>query len=117
MDEKKVLVSPSIPFYRQLKQRFSGIEFSRLEKDKIEEEGRDLIIVESAKGLEEPAVISDWDEVGPTSIKSSDLPVTLKMLVKLGAVDSAVLVRLPSEYSRKRALEETSAIISDLLSG
>jgi hypothetical protein len=120
MDKQKVIVLSPFGFLHELRGRFPDYEFKEVDSmENIEEEGPALIAMEAAKGLEAPVVVEDWDDVGLCGVHSgeSEIPVTLKMLVKIGAVRSAVLIRIPADYHQERALDEASEILSGLLGG
>jgi Ni,Fe-hydrogenase maturation factor len=50
------------------------------------------------------------------SMHDFDLPITLKLLKKIGSLDSVLIIGVPSDYSKEKAIAEVSKIISSLLS-
>jgi hypothetical protein len=118
MYNRRIIILSDLSFLPKLCKRFPDVEFQKRESlEGLEDNCPELIVLEAATGLEVPVMIDNWDDVGLCGIRSgsSDVPVTMKMLVKVGAVASAVLIRVPEDYHEDRALEETSAIISGLL--
>ena len=45
------------------------------------------------------------------SMHDFDLPITLRILIKLKAIDSVKIIAIPAGYEEKKAIEEISAII------
>jgi Ni,Fe-hydrogenase maturation factor len=102
-----------------LQRRFPGLAFKEFDAaENLEQEGRDLVILDSAIGLEDVALLEDLDALamGRTcSMHDFDLALTLKLLKKMGAIDSVRIIAVPSDYPLTKALKETSRIISNII--
>ena len=98
-----------------LRERFPGIEFKEADTaENIEDEGRDLVILDTAFGIEEPTLIDDVDSLQMSktcSMHDFDLPITLRILIKLKAIDSVRIIAIPAGYDEVKAVEEVSRII------
>ncbi|MDD5172229.1 MAG: hypothetical protein PHF60_04310 [Candidatus ainarchaeum sp.] len=103
----------------RLQERFPKAEFREFDSaENIEEAGRDLIIVDAAKGIGKVTLLEGVDNLEQSKVYSMhdfDLSVTLRILLKIKAIDSVMIVAIPSGYPEKKAVEEAAAIISTLL--
>ncbi|MEW6749047.1 MAG: hypothetical protein AB1295_05050 [Candidatus Micrarchaeota archaeon] len=104
-----------------LRERFPGVEFKEFDPtENLEGEGRDLIILDAAKGIGKAVLLegtSSLERSGTYSLHDYDLPISLSLLKRLGKIDSVRLIAVPSSSSLDEALEQSAAIISSLLSG
>lgn len=106
-----------------LRRRFPSVEFREFDSaENLENEGRDLVILDAAKGPDR-VVLLDWPdsvaalETGKIySMHDFDLAVTLKLLKKLKLLDSVRIIAVPMGYDGEKAMEEVSAFISTLSS-
>jgi len=102
----------------RLRQEFPSLEFKEFDTaENLEEEGRDLIILDTAIGIEGVMLIDDVDTLQLSkacSMHDFDLPITLRILLKLKAIDSVKIIAVPSGYPEDKAIEEASGIISRL---
>jgi len=102
-----------------LQKKFPGILFKEFDAaENLEKEGRNLIILDSAVGLDNVAMLDDLDRIStcqPCSMHDFDLALTLKLLKKMGAIDSVRIIAVPSDYPLSKALKETSRIISNII--
>jgi len=105
----------------KLKERFPSVEFKEFDPtENLENEGRDLVIMDSAIGIAEVTLLEDaagLELSGRYSMHDLDLPITLKLLKKLNAIDSVKIIAVPHNHPLERALKEIVPIISSLLSG
>jgi len=103
-----------------LQKKFPDIEFKEFDAaENLEDEGRDLIILDSAEGIGHAVLIESLDLLGSAnkySMHDFDLSLTLKILKKMGAVDSVKLIAIPSNYPLRKALKEAEKIIASLSS-
>lgn len=84
----------------------------------IEKEGRDLIILDMAQGIEKTMLIKDLDALQTNPIYSMhdfDISLALKLLKKIGKIDSVRIVAIPKNYGLEKALRETRNILSSPL--
>jgi len=118
----RLLAEDSLPLRMlpALRRRFPDVEFKESDtSENLEEEGRDLIILDSAFGISEVTLIDDLDNLQLSkrfSMHDFDLPITLRILIKLKALDSVKIIAVPSGYALGKAVSESAAIISTLLS-
>jgi len=85
--------------------------------ENIEEEGRNLILIDTVPGLKNVMLIdnlySRWlDEAA----KSSKMISTLRILKGLGSIDSARVIGVPEDYDPREAARGISAAIKSLTS-
>jgi hypothetical protein len=103
----------------ELRKAFPSVEFREFDTaENLEAEGRDLIILDTAFGIERVTLIEDVDtlQVSKTcSMHDFDLPITLRILMKLKAIDSVKIIAIPAGYGEGKALREAGAIIKGLL--
>ncbi|MEW6036546.1 MAG: hypothetical protein AB1529_08095 [Candidatus Micrarchaeota archaeon] len=104
-----------------LRKRFPEVEFREADAaENLESEGRDLLILDSAEGIRGVTVLEGIERLEMSkaySMHDFDLPITLKLMKKLGRLDSVRIIAVPHGYPLRRAVAEASAIISTLLSG
>jgi Ni,Fe-hydrogenase maturation factor len=104
-----------------LRKRFPEIEFKEFDAaENLEAEGRDLVILDAAKGIRKVALIKDVGVLEAGSVYSMhdfDLSLTLRLLFKMGSLDSVKIIAVPSSCPVKKALDEASPLLSSLLSG
>ncbi len=102
-----------------LQRRFPAIEFKKLNSlEFIEEEGRELIIIGPATGLESVTLIDDLDDLHVNKVccnSGFDLPLTMRVMQKMKLIDSARIIAVPSDCSNAQAIQETATVISELL--
>lgn len=103
----------------RLQQRFPNAEFREFDSaENLEDAGRDLIIADAAKGISRVTLLDGVDNLEQSHVYSMhdfDLSVTLRILLKIKAIDSVKIVAIPSDYPEEKAVEEAARIISTLL--
>ncbi len=104
-----------------LRKRFPHVEFKEFDAaENLEDEGRDLIIIDAAAGIRETILLSDLSALEGGRIYSMhdfDLSLTLKLLKKMGALDSVRIIAVPSGSAERKAVSACSRLLSSLLSG
>lgn len=106
-----------------LRKKFPNLEFKELDAvENMEEEGKDPIILDSAKGISKVVLLEDKDiskieSASVYSLHDFDLGMTLKLLKKMGKINSVKLIAVPAEYDKKKALSEVGVILTSLSSG
>jgi Ni,Fe-hydrogenase maturation factor len=102
-----------------LRERFPSVEFKEFDAaENLEDEGRDLLILDSAQGPDRVVLLEGIDKIETGKLYSMhdfDLALTLKILTKLKMLDSVRIIAVPAESPEKKALEEICPIISGLL--
>ena len=127
-DKPVILVSgnPLVPedsialrIVARLQKRFPNAEFREFDSaENLGDAGRDLIIMDAAKGIGHVTLLEGVDNLEQSKVYSMhdfDLSVTLRILLKIKAIDSVKVVAIPSDYPEKKAVEEAAGIISTLL--
>ncbi|MFN7990980.1 MAG: hypothetical protein U0R44_02360 [Candidatus Micrarchaeia archaeon] len=103
----------------RLRKEFPSVEFKEFDAaENLEDEGRDLVILDAAEGLDEPALIEDLDALAKGKIYSMhdfDLALTLKLLKKVGAIDSVRIIAIPCAMPVSKAFRPLCRILSSLL--
>ncbi len=101
-----------------LRERFPRAEFREFDSaENLEDAGRDLILVDAAQGIDHVTLLEGVDNLEPSPVYSMhdfDLSVTLRILLKIKAIDSVRIVAIPCVYPEGKALEEAAALISTL---
>jgi Ni,Fe-hydrogenase maturation factor len=129
MEKLKILVfgnplvredSIALRLIAPLRKKFPEIEFKEFDTaENLEKEGRNLVILDSALGIGKVVLINSPGALGSGKIYSMhdfDLSITLKLLRKMGALDSVRIIAVPADCGLRKAAAEAAAVISSLLS-
>lgn len=112
--------SLALKLVASLAKKFPNIEFKEFDSaENLESEGRDLVILDVAKGIEAVTLLDGFNDLETThaySMHDFDLSVTLRILKKIKAIDSVKIIAVPIEYDEKKALEDVIKLLSTLLS-
>jgi Ni,Fe-hydrogenase maturation factor len=112
-----LLAEDSLPlqFLPELRKNLPDIEFKEIDPTEgLEKQGRDLVIIDSVEGIEEVIEITSIDQLQTTRVFSMhdfDLSYNLKILKKLGMIDSIRIVGIPMQISRETALAQIQLIL------
>jgi len=102
----------------KLREKFPSIEFKEFDTaENLEEEGRDLVILDAAKGIDDVILLDGIENIRLSSRYSMhdfDLAITLRLLKKMDVIDSVKIIAVPADYEEKEAVEEIGRIISHL---
>ena len=102
-----------------LRKEFSEITFSEFDAaENLENQGKDLIILDAVEGIEKVTMIEDIDVIKNErkySLHDFDLGMTLKLLKKMKKIDSVRILGIPVNYEEKKAFEELKKLIATLL--
>ena len=94
----------------KLRQEFKDIEFEEFDpNENLEKEGRDLVIIDSVEGIDKVVLIDDIDKITTQKVYSMhdfDLGHNLKLLKKLGLIDSVLIFGVPMRISERDALKQ-----------
>ncbi|MEW6529020.1 MAG: hypothetical protein AB1391_03970 [Candidatus Micrarchaeota archaeon] len=100
---------------KKLKRKFC---FKILESvEDIENEGKNLLILDSAEGISKICILKDLDRLETNALYSMhdfDIALTLKLLKKIGKIESVTIIAVPKGYALKKALIETELAITKL---
>lgn len=103
-----------------LQKIFPGVEFKEFDAvENLEREDRELVLLDSATGIRKVTLIDSLDALESCKIYSMhdfDLSINLKLLKRMGMLDSVRIIAVPADYGIKKAIAETAAVISSLLS-
>lgn len=86
--------------------------------ENIESEGKNLIILDCAEGIEKVCVIENLANLSSNSIYSMhdfDLALTLKLLKKIGKIESVKIVAIPKSYGLEKAAKETEKLLESVI--
>jgi hypothetical protein len=100
----------------KLRNRFPSIEFKKAVSDNFEKEGRNLVVLDTIRDIPIATLFEDLQEISPSkSLEGSGALITLRILHRIGSIDSVRLIAVPDTYSESRAFDEVSEIIKELL--
>ena len=103
-----------------LRVRFPSVEFREFDAaENLEGEGRDLVILDTARGPDKVVLLEGIESIETGKIYSMhdfDLALTLKIMKKMGMLDSVRIIAVPAGYPERKALEGACAVISALIS-
>jgi len=98
----------------RLRKRFPHIGLKKFRKsDDFTREGRDMVVFDAVKGISRVMLIDNLKSSRfENAVEAHDLVVTLRVLLRIGALDSAKLIAVPEGYPAEAAVEEIGAILS-----
>lgn len=103
----------------RLQKRFPNIEFKEFDpNENLESEGRSLNIIDAVEGIEKAVVITDIARIKTQKLFSMhdfDLGYSLKLLKKLGYLESVRIFGVPMKISDDAAFEQLSELITSSL--
>lgn len=103
----------------RLAERMPGIEFREFDpNENLEKEGRDLNIIDTVQGARKVILITDIGMIQTSKLYSMhdfDLGYSLKLLKKLGYIDSVRIFGVPMRINQKDALEQLVTLIGATL--
>jgi hypothetical protein len=102
-----------------LRKRFPSVGFKKCTlSDDLEQEGRRLVVIDTLRGLDRVTLVDDPNLVSPgRAMDGSGALMTLRILLKLGSLESVRMIAVPDDYPREDVVEEMARIIADLSSG
>lgn len=112
-----LLKNDSIPLQLipKLQKEFPEIAFQDFDPtENLEKEGKNLIILDTIQGLKKIKLIESIDQISKTKIYSMhdfDLGYNLKLLKKIGKIDSAKIIGIPMKISKEKALTQIKSIL------
>ena len=105
-----------------LRKEFPSVEFAEFDAaEDLEKEVQDggLLIIDSVKGLKKVALVTDIDSIAENKIYTMhdfDLGMTLKLLKKMGMLESVKIFGVPMGGEKKKALKELTDLLRANLS-
>ena len=113
MDEDSLALR-ILPRLKKLLPEIEFIELDGTESEEIASYGPDVTILDVAKGIDKPVVITDLDQLDlprVVSMHDFDLAWNLKLLVKIGKIRSVRILAMPSGYGEEKAVKEISELL------
>ena len=101
-----------------LKKSFLNVSFIHLDPNEEIKE-KNLILLDVAKGIKKVEIITDLDKLileNKYSLHDYDLAFNLKLLKKIGSINSVKIIAIPVNYNLKKAIRECQTIISSTIS-
>ncbi len=100
----------------RLRKAFPSIGFLRYGKSvELEEEGPDLLVLDSVNGVEEVGLIDDLDSLSPgRALAASEMMMTLRIMVKIGSIKSVRMIAVPTGMGQEEAFEGICRAIRSL---
>lgn len=101
----------------KLRARFPALGFKKYEISmELEEEGKRIVAIDTIKGLERVMLLDDMSIVSPSkALGGSGAIMTLRILLKIGSLESAKVIAVPEGYPQAAAVEEISNLLSQLV--
>jgi hypothetical protein len=101
---------------QRLRKRFPSVGFKKCDlTQELENEGRRLIVIDTLKGLDHVSLLDDIGNVSPArALDGSGTIMTLRILMRIGSIESVKVIGVPEVYPEDRAYEEILAIIENL---
>lgn len=105
-----------MPFLRQ---EFPGIEFIEFDPTgNLSEMGRNPVIIDSVQGIEKVIIIQDTGQIAegkPCSLHDFDLGLNLKLLKKIGSIDSVLVFGVPMKGQKEKIKKDLKEKINRFL--
>jgi Ni,Fe-hydrogenase maturation factor len=99
----------------KLREMFSDIDFKEIEPtEDLDREGRDLVILDSVEGIDDVMKINSIEQLHTNKVYSMhdfDLGYNLKLLKKVGKIDSVRIIGIPMGISEGGALNQIQSIL------
>lgn len=98
----------------ELKNKFPDIEFKEIDPtEDLEKQGKHLIILDTVEGINKVVILNSIEQLHANKIYSMhdfDLAYNLKLLKKIGKVDSVKIIGVPMEIDKQKALDQIQSI-------
>jgi len=100
----------------QLKKQFPDIDFEEVDPTEgLEKYGKNLTIIDTVEGIEKITIINNMEQLQTNKLFSMhdfDLAYNLKILKKLGMIESIKIIGIPMDINEENAIEEISKILA-----
>lgn len=107
--------SLAIKLIPKLKKFFPKLEFVKIDPTEgLEKFGKDLIILDVARGIENVMLIDSVEKLKTNKVYSMhdfDLSLNLKILKKLGKINSVKIIGIPQFIDEETALSQSQFIL------
>ncbi len=103
----------------RLRKRFASVGFRKYDvSEELENEERKLIVIDTVRGISKVTLVEDLEGISPAkALEGSGTLMTLRILLRIGSIDSVKVIAVPEGYPADAAFDEMSAIIELLISG
>lgn len=102
-----------------LKNEFPNIQFKEFEtEEELKDEGKNLILMDSIQGIKKTMIIENMEQLDSNRIVSMhDFGVShnLKLLKKIGYIESIKIIGVPQKISIENALKQVKEKIKSIL--
>jgi len=99
----------------KLRERFSDVEFKEIDPtEDLEDEGRDLVILDTVEGIDNVIELNSIEQLHANKVYTMhdfDLGYNLKLLKKIGKIDSVWIIGVPMGISEEEALDQIQSIL------
>jgi len=103
-----------IKFLPKIRKKFPKIEFIEFDPtENLEKKGKNLTILDTVQGIKKITLIDSIEKIITNKIYSMhdfDLGYNLKILKKLGIVESVKIIGIPNQISEKELLNQLQSI-------
>ncbi|MBU2576501.1 MAG: hypothetical protein KKF50_02160 [Nanoarchaeota archaeon] len=94
----------------KLREKFPDIEFKEIDPtEDLDKQGRDLIILDTVEGIDRVIELNSIEQLHANKVYSMhdfDLAYNLKLLKKIGKIDSVRIIGVPMEIGEGEAMRE-----------
>ena len=99
----------------KLQKAFPNIIFQEIDPtEDLENQGKDLTIIDTVEGIDKVMILSNIEQLHANKIFSMhdfDLAYNLKLLKKIGKIDSVKIIGVPMNISEDEALDQIQSIL------
>lgn len=99
----------------KLKKKFPKIKFIEFDPtENLENQGKDLIVLDTVKGIKKTILINSIEQLSKNKIyfmHDFDLGYNLKILKKLGLINSVKIIGVPMEINKREAFNQIQSIL------
>ncbi|MEW6035105.1 MAG: hypothetical protein AB1529_00690 [Candidatus Micrarchaeota archaeon] len=103
----------------RLRKRFPDVGFRKFDiSQELDEESRRLVVIDTMKGIDRVTLLDDPGRLSPgKALEGSGSMMTLRILLRIGSLDSVKVIAVPEGYPQDDAFSEICAIIESLPPG
>ncbi|MEW6723198.1 MAG: hypothetical protein AB1324_08080 [Candidatus Micrarchaeota archaeon] len=101
---------------QRLRKMFPDVGFKKhASSDDLEEEGRDLVVLDTVEGAESVVLIEDLNSISPgKALKGSETLMTLRIMKSIGSFDSVKVIAVPPGFGVEEAVEGIGKILGEI---
>jgi hypothetical protein len=100
----------------QLRNWYPEVGFRKFDvSDELGDADRRIIAIDTVQGLSQVTLLDDISSVSPgRALEGSGALITLRILLRIGSIDSARVIGIPPGYPVDKSVTEIAAIIGEL---